>query len=118
MMMATGCLQTKQCNANTCPTGVATQDKRLQYGLVVDEKKSHVANFHKNTMKSFLEIIGAMGLSNPSELQPSHIMRRIEIAEVKHLDEIYEYLSPGQFLGPNIPESYRKPWELARAETF
>ncbi len=34
MMMATGCVQSKQCDANTCPTGVATQNKRLQYGLV------------------------------------------------------------------------------------
>lgn len=38
MMMSIGCIQSKQCNANTCPTGVATQKKRLQYGLVVDEK--------------------------------------------------------------------------------
>ncbi len=45
MMMAVGCVQSKQCNANTCPTGVATQNKRLQRGLVVDEKKNRAANF-------------------------------------------------------------------------
>ncbi len=118
MMMASGCLQTKQCNANTCPTGVATQNKRLQYGLVVDEKKYRVANFHKNTLKSFLEMVGALGLSNPSDLKPSHIMRRVSVEEVKTFDKIYVYLSPGQFLGPNIPENYKSCWEMANPEKF
>ncbi len=83
MMIATGCVQSKQCNANTCPTGVATQNKRLQYGLVVEEKKHHVANYHKNTMRSFLEMVGAIGLNNPSDLKPEHIMRRVTVNEVK-----------------------------------
>lgn len=118
MMMATGCLQTKQCNANTCPTGVATQKKRLQYGLVVDEKKHLVANFHRNTIKGFLEIIGALGLTSPNELNPSHIMRRIEVNQVKHLNEIYEYLSPGQLLGMAIPDNYKTAWEQASPDKF
>ena len=118
MMMAAGCLQSKQCNANTCPTGVATQNKRLQYGLVVDEKKHHIANFHKNTMESFLEMIGALGLNNPSDLNPSHIMRRVGVQKVKSFNEIYDYLSPGQLLTPNIPTSYKHHWELANPERF
>lgn len=118
MMMAAGCLQSKQCNANTCPTGVATQNKRLQYGLVVDVKKHNIANFHKNTIHSFLEMVGALGLSNPSELSPEHLMRRISVNQVKPLNEIYTYLSPGQLLGQNIPDSYRRPWELANPEHF
>lgn len=118
MMMATGCIQSKQCNANTCPTGVATQNKRLQYGLVVDVKKQDVANYHKNTLRSFLEMVGALGLSNPSELKPEHLMRRLSINKVKPLDEIYTYLSPGQLLGQNIPVGYKRFWELADPETF
>lgn len=118
MMMAAGCIQSKQCNANTCPTGVATQNKRLQYGLVVDEKKYRIANFHQNTIKSFLEMVGALGLDNPSGLTPAHLMRRIETNEVKRLDEIYEYLKPGQLVTANIPESYRASWDRAKAERF
>lgn len=118
MMMASGCLQTKQCNANTCPTGVATQNKRLQYGLVVDEKKHRIASFHKNTMKSFLEMVGSLGLDTSCDLKPSHIMRRVSVQEVKSFNEIYEYLTPGQLLGANIPESYRPHWELADPEKF
>lgn len=118
MMLATGCLQSKQCNANTCPTGVTTQNKRLQYGLVVDEKKHQVANFHKNTMKSFLEMVGSLGLENPSDLRPSHIIRRTSIEEIKTFDQIYDYLAPGQLLGPYIPESYKTYWEMANPEKF
>ncbi|CZI26286.1 TPA: FMN-binding glutamate synthase family protein [Legionella pneumophila subsp. pneumophila] len=118
MMMAIGCIQSKQCNANTCPTGVATQKKRLQYGLVVDQKKFLVANFHNNTIKSFLEMVGALGLNNPSDLKPSHIMRRIGVDEVKSFDQIYTYVKPGQFLQGDIPDDYRIHWEYADPDKF
>ncbi|WP_133128438.1 FMN-binding glutamate synthase family protein [Legionella nagasakiensis] len=118
MMMAVGCIQSKQCNKNTCPTGVATQNIRLQRGLVVDDKKHRVANFHKNTMRSFLEMIGAMGLTNPSDLKPDFIMRRLDNECVKSFNEIYEYLEPGQLLGKNIPASFEKHWQLANADKF
>ena len=113
MMMSVGCVQSKQCNATTCPTGVTTQNLRLQRGLVVDEKKYRAANYHKNTMKSFLEIVGAMGLSNPSELKPDFLMRRISDECVKPFSEIHAYLHPGQLLGKHIPDSFKKYWLLA-----
>lgn len=118
MMLAVGCVQSKQCNANTCPTGVATQNKRLQRGLVVDQKKYRVTNFHKNTMKSFLEIVGAMGLTNPSELKPEFIIRRVNDECVKPFSEIHEYLKPGELLGKQLPESFKKHWEFASADRF
>ncbi len=118
MMMAIGCIQSKQCNANTCPTGVATQSWRLQQGLVVDEKQHRVANFHRNTMKSFAEMVGAMGLTNPSDLRPYHVMRRVSAESVKSLNEIHDYLQPGALLGSTIPADYKTFWELADADSF
>ena len=118
MMMAIGCVQSKQCNANTCPTGITTQDHRLQRGLVVDEKKLRAAEYHKTTMHSFLEMVGAMGLSNPSQLKPEYIMQRVTHHTTKPLNEIYEYLYNGQLLGSDIPVSYKKYWERADAKFF
>jgi len=118
MMMSIGCIQSKQCNANTCPTGVATQNHRLQRGLVVDEKKQRVANYHKNTINSFLEIVGAMGLTNPSELKPHYIMRRISNEVSKPFSEIHEYLKPGQLLGNEIPDSFKSYWQIANTGKF
>ena len=118
MMMAVGCVQSKQCDANTCPTGVATQNIRLQRGLVVDEKQHRAANFHKNTMKSFCEIVGAMGLTNPSELKPDFIMRRVSSECVKPFSEIHAYLKPGELLGKKIPANFKKYWDLAGTGRF
>jgi glutamate synthase domain-containing protein 2 len=119
MMLATGCIQSKQCNANTCPTGITTQNKRLQYGLVVEEKMHNIANFHKNTMKSFQEMVGALGLDDPSDLKPFHIMRRISVNEVQPFNKIYDYLEPGELLtSTNLPASYEHDWSYATAEEF
>lgn len=118
MMMALGCVQSKQCNANTCPTGIATQNKNLQRGLVVDEKAVRVKQYHDNTIKSFLELVAAMGLNNPSHLKPYYIMRRLSDSVSKPLSEIYTYLKPGQLLSDDIPDDYRTVWEIASAERF
>ena len=100
------------------PTGVATQDPRLAKGLVVDNKKFRVANFHDATMESFLALIGAMGLENPSDLIPSHIMRRVSQSEVKTYNEIYEYLKPGELLKDKLPKSFAVLWKEASATKF
>lgn len=118
MMMAAGCIQSRQCNTNTCPTGVATQDKRLARGLVVDDKKVRVANFHNATMHSFKELIGAMGLTNPSQLHPRHVKRRVAQDMVKSYEEIYDYVEPGSFLEGTVPEEFKVHWELADPKCF
>lgn len=38
MMFALGCIQALECHANTCPTGIATQNPKLTKGLVPEEK--------------------------------------------------------------------------------
>ena len=121
MMMATGCIQSMQCNMNTCPTGVATQDKRLEKGLVVAQKKQRVANYHEVTLHSFLELIGAMGLSNPSELGPHHVIRRTALGP-KTYAEIYQSMGreikSGDFLKNKVSEYYAPYWKQARADQF
>jgi hypothetical protein len=117
-MMATGCIQSMQCNTNTCPTGVTTQDKRLQRGLVVEEKKHRVAHYHANTLHSFLELIGAMGLSNPSDINPAHVMHRVDTERFRPFIEVFEYLEPGQLLQGNVPESFKYHWEKALSDSF
>jgi len=72
-MFSLGCIQSLRCHTNTCPTGVATQDKTLQKGLVPEEKYQRVANFHKNTIVSFLELASALGISSLDELDEHHI---------------------------------------------
>ena len=118
MMLALGCIQALRCNSNNCPTGVATQDKELVAGLDVDDKKTRVANFHKTTVNSFIELLGATGLEFPRELKRMHINRRVFMNEVRTFEEIFPSLDNKILLSDNIPEWYKKEMELAFAEKF
>ncbi len=118
MMMAIGCIQALECNKNTCPTGVATQDPQLTAGLVVDDKKVRVANYHKHTVESFVELLAAAGLDNPRKLNRHQIYRRVFMNEVRTLEEIYPSVPAGSMLNGDIPERYRKSYEAASAEKF
>ncbi len=118
MMFALGCIQALQCHANTCPTGVATQNPDLVKGLVVEDKWRRVQNFHDGTVHAFMEILAAAGLSHPSELQPFHIQRRISPTHVLPLSYIYDYLAPDSLLKDPIPASFRKDWHRANPDSF
>lgn len=89
MMLALGCIQALECNKNTCPAGIATQDKSKMKGLVVEKKYLRVANFHHETVQAAAEILGAMGLAHTREIKPNHIWRRISVSESKTYAELY-----------------------------
>jgi len=76
MMLALGCVQSKQCNTNKCPTGIATQDPARRKAIDLIDKSDRVKNFHDNTLASFYELVGSMGLNDPAKLKPQMIKRR------------------------------------------
>ena len=118
MMMALGCIQALECNKNTCPTGVATQAPDLVKGLVVDDKKVRVANYHKHTIESFVELLAAAGIDNPRKLNRHQIYRRVFMNEVRTLEEIYPSISAGSMLNGVVPERYRMSFEAASSDKF
>lgn len=118
MMLALGCIQALKCNSNECPVGVATQKPSLTVGLVPSLKSVRVANFHRETIESLCEMLGAVGLHHSSELKPWHIMTRISQTEVRHYGEIYDYLKEGDLLKAPVPPAYRRAWEAATAQSF
>lgn len=118
MLFAIGCIQALRCNTNECPTGVATQDPELVAGLHVGDKTTRVAKYHKATLHSFMDVLGAAGLSHSSELRPWHIQRRVDTVTVKHYGEIYQYLEPGALLKEEVLANYSRAWNAARAESF
>jgi glutamate synthase domain-containing protein 2 len=98
MMMATGCIQALECNLNTCPAGVATQNESLMKGLVVKDKSQRVANFHSETVKSFIELVAASGIRKTEKLNRSHINRRTGMNQVLKYSEIYPDVPEGLYL--------------------
>ncbi|WP_276373279.1 FMN-binding glutamate synthase family protein [Chryseolinea sp. H1M3-3] len=118
MMMALGCIQALECNKNTCPAGVATQDPALVDGLVVDDKKVRVANYHKNTIESFVELMAAAGIDSPGKLNRHQISRRVFMNDVKTLEEIYPSIAPNSMVSNAVPERYKMSFESASADKF
>jgi glutamate synthase domain-containing protein 2 len=118
MMMALGCIQALECNKNTCPTGVATQDPYFVKGLVVDDKKVRVANYHKHTVESFVELMAAAGIDNPRKLNRHQINRRVFMNEVRTFEEIYPSIPVGSFRDGAIPEKYKMSYQSASADKF
>ena len=119
MMMALGCIQALECNKNTCPTGVTTQDPERVRGLVVSDKKQRVANYHHETVKSFVELMAAAGLDNPSKITRAHVHRRVSMSESKRYSELYPYIPEGCLLNADtVPASLKVDWELAHPDSF
>ncbi|QEH43054.1 FMN-binding glutamate synthase family protein [Chitinophaga sp. XS-30] len=118
MMMALGCIQALQCNSNKCPTGVATQDPALTIGLVVADKKQRIANYHEDTLRTFVELMGAAGIDDYKKLTRSHIYRRVFMNEVRTFEDIFPSLETGCLLINKIPEKYKQDYEMASADKW
>ena len=71
-MFALGCIQALQCNKNTCPTGVTTHNRRLQRGLVPEDKAKRVARYSRTMRKEVGIIAHSCGVQEPRRLKRFH----------------------------------------------
>jgi glutamate synthase domain-containing protein 2 len=118
-LFTVGCIQARRCNTNTCPTGVTTQDPRRIRALKVEDKFERVRNFHHATIKSCLDITGAIGVDHPDKLTPELIYHRVLDKPDSHsFMEVAEFLKPGELLGEKIPRRFADDWHRASAESF
>jgi hypothetical protein len=119
-MFAVGCIQSRSCHTDRCPTGVATQDPTRQKALVPADKATRVLQFHENTLKALKEMIAAAGLNHPDEIGPEHIIRRISSTEVRSLATLHRFVRPGELLTGELPDhpAFRVFWNEARADAF
>jgi glutamate synthase domain-containing protein 2 len=88
-MFALGCIQALQCDRNTCPTGITTQNKRLQTGLDVTAKAERVKHYVKNMVYEVGVIAHSCGVHEPRELQRMHARMVTASGSSVPLDEIY-----------------------------
>ncbi|MDQ7962044.1 FMN-binding glutamate synthase family protein [Flavobacterium lindanitolerans] len=119
MMFALGCIQALECHANTCPTGVATQDPRLVKGLVPEEKSIRVARFQHETVKSAMELMASAGICHPDEVDRHVVSMRVDRTKIQTFAETYPELENGCLLNENtVPENFRSFWKKATAASF
>lgn len=90
-MFALGCIQALRCHTNTCPTGVTTHNKRLQRGLVVEEKYLRVANYCRNINKEIDMIAHSCGCRHARELRREHVRIVQSANQSIALDMLYPY---------------------------
>ena len=95
-MFALGCIQALRCHTNTCPTGVTTHNRRLQRGLVGEEKYQRVANYVSNMNKEIDMIARSCGCRHARELRREHV-RIVESANRSvAFNMLYPYPNPRQ----------------------
>jgi len=93
-MFSLGCIQAMRCHTNTCPTGITTHNKRLQRGLVVEEKYQRVANYAQ-MMNSEIEMIAhSCGLTHARELRREHVRIVQQAGRSVALNMLYPYPKP------------------------
>ena len=119
-MLALGCIQAQTCHTGTCPTGVTTQDPVRQKALVVPDKASRVASFHRNTLHALLELVQAAGLQHPNDITAHHIVRRLDDSQVSLLSNIILRVEPGALLQSLDKQHkvFQTYWPLASAQSF
>ncbi len=118
-MFALGCIQSRSCHTDHCPTGITTQDERRWRKLDMPDKAPRVHNFHQNTLHALKELIQAAGLEHPRQLGLEHILRRVSPTRIRSLATIYPSVEPGELLH-GVPRHavFRRFWAGARADTF
>ncbi len=90
-MFSLGCIQAQQCHLDTCPTGVTTQDPRLQKGLDVEDKAERVANYAKWINEEVNTLAHSSGLLNAGQFQREHVRIVQSAGHSLPLDAIYPY---------------------------
>ncbi|MEX2606713.1 MAG: FMN-binding glutamate synthase family protein [Kiritimatiellia bacterium] len=72
-MFSLGCIQALQCNKNTCPVGIATQNPELQRGFDIEDKARRVENYVNGIRHDFKQLVAATGVHCVSELNERHL---------------------------------------------
>jgi len=117
MMMAAGCIQSQRCHTNLCPVGVATQDPQRARALDIVDKSERVYRYQRATVLQAMRLMGSMGVSDPSMLNPHMLRKRVSPTEQRSYAELYEWLAPAELLN-HAPISWRSDWDAADPDSF
>ncbi|WP_076418855.1 FMN-binding glutamate synthase family protein [Colwellia sp. UCD-KL20] len=119
MMLSLGCIQSRHCNNDKCPTGIATQDAARYNALDYEEKGERAYKFHAAMIKNVVELVGAAGLENVSDIKPHHIQTRVSENIIEHLGQRYNYIAPDSLLDEkSIPPAWQYDWHLVSETTW
>ena len=119
MMLALGCIQSRSCNTDHCPTGIATQNPARFKALDVDHKSKRVAHYHAAMIESLVDLIAVAGLERLDQLEPRHINHRVQGTIVQNYSELYPCITSNCLLSESTtPASWQANWQQATAAAW
>jgi glutamate synthase domain-containing protein 2 len=87
-MINVGCIMAQVCHTNRCPVGVATTDKKLQEGLIVEEKHYRVCNYVVSLREGLYNLAAAAGIDSPTKFERKHIVHKDQLGRITPLEDI------------------------------
>jgi hypothetical protein len=89
----------------------------LPEGLDVGDKSERVYRYQQATVAQAMRMMGSMGVSDPSMLNPHMLRKRLSPTEQRSYAELYEWLEPEELLN-HAPPSWRSDWAVANPDSF
>ena len=119
MMLALGCIQSRSCNTDKCPTGITTQNPARYKQLDVTDKGMRVANYHHSSLEALAELLSILGKDQLEDLEPEDINRRVNQDSFKNYAELYPCIDEGCLLHTDCaPDSWASDWHQATAYSW
>lgn len=90
-LFSIGCIQALRCHTNECPTGVATQSRWRQRGLVPERKQDRVAGYARAVQEDLMIVARSVGLATPDDLRREHVEVVVDIGRRVRASALYPY---------------------------
>ena len=103
-MLSIGCIQAQKCHTDKCPTGIATQNPRLERGLDAPSKATRAAVYLRTLRKELLKVSSAVGVAHPSLISTTDIEILNGDYEARTLASVYGYKDGWGELGTDLAE--------------
>jgi glutamate synthase domain-containing protein 2 len=88
-MFSLGCIQALECHTNTCPSGIATQDKRLEKALHVEAAAKRVASYAATLYNETQMLAETCGYDSPNQITADDIMVVTSPGHLDYLSELH-----------------------------
>jgi glutamate synthase domain-containing protein 2 len=119
MMLALGCIQSRSCNTDKCPTGITTQNPARYKQLDVTDKGVRAADYHQSSMESVAELLSILGKDKLEDQEPEDINRRVNQGSVVNYAQLYPCIDEGCLLHTDCaPNSWASDWHQATADSW
>ncbi len=98
-MLSIGCIQAQKCHTDRCPSGVATQDRRLQQGLEPELQATRLARYCQSFRNEILAVTHACGYEHPSQFTADDVEMSSGPAKFTTLKDLHGYTPDREWRG-------------------